>query len=254
MPSPITNRGCSPGRQSARMTSSGRSPTLPMISNGASSSRPRRRAIAHSLVDRADAGVRSRARGHGEGCDRCRRCRVGAGRTARAAVEVAHLGLGSEFGAPVVGPDGGAWVPIDRSAAEYDRGESGSRRCARARDAGRDFPGCRGRRKAQPDGSGARPGRPGVVPVGLSIDRFDAAGNLTRSELPEPLGDVAATGPDGTLWSADARAGRLLRVDAQGAVTSARLELPACEARSSFRRCRPLPTARSGSPTAAAAG
>ena len=148
------------------------------------------------------------------------------------AVEVAHLGLGSEFGAPVVGPDGGAWVPIDRSAAEYDRGESDPDDAL-----GRAMPDGTFRVAAvdgrlSPTGAVLGPDGQAWFPVGLSIDRFDAAGNLTRSELPQPLGDVAATGPDGTLWSADARAGRLLRVNAQGAVTSARLKLPACEARS----------------------
>ena len=150
------------------------------------------------------------------------------------AVEVAHLGLGSEFGAPVVGPDGGAWVPIDRSAAEYDRGESDPDDAL-----GRAMPDGTFRVAAvdgrlSPTGAVLGPDGQAWFPVGLSIDRFDAAGNLTRSELPQPLGDVAATGPDGTLWSADAR-GRLLRVNAQGAVTSARLKLPACEARSFFQ-------------------
>ncbi len=150
-------------------------------------------------------------------------------------VEVAHLGLGSEFGAPVVGSDGGAWVPIDRSAAEYDRGESDPDDAL-----GRAMPDGTFRVAAvdgrlSPTGAVLGPDGQAWFPVGLSIDRFDAAGNLTRSELPQPLGDVAATGPDGTLWSADARAGRLLRVNAQGAVTSARLKLPACEARSFFQ-------------------
>ncbi len=150
------------------------------------------------------------------------------------AVEVAHLGLGSEFGAPVVGPDGGAWVPIDRSAAEYDRGESDPDDAL-----GRAMPDGTFRLavvdgRLSPTGAVLGPDGQAWFPVGLSIDRFDAAGNLTRSELPQPLGDVAATGPT-------ARCGPRTRALAGSCASTPRARSPApgssCrrEARSFFQ-------------------
>ena len=52
---------------------------------------------------------------------------------------------------------------------------------------------------------------------------------MTRSEFEQPLGDVVATGPDGTLWAVEGRSRTLSRLDAQGAVTRSRLALPACK-------------------------
>ena len=44
-------------------------------------------------------------------------------RNRRRSVEVGHVGLGSELGSLVTGPDGGAWVRVDRFAAGLDRGD-----------------------------------------------------------------------------------------------------------------------------------
>jgi hypothetical protein len=65
------------------------------------------------------------------------------------------------------------------------------------------------------------------------VERSDAAGNVTRSELAEPLGDVTAGGPDGTLWSFGD--GTLQRVTPQNVLTSAPLALPACREQSQPR-------------------
>ena len=120
-------------------------------------------------------------------------------------VEVGHVGLGSSLEALVAGPDGGAWVGVSRFVEGLDRGQDSSDDAiARATPDGRfQLTAIEGALSLAdgalgPDGQAWYQG-------GLSLHRSDAAGGVTRLEVEQPLGDVMATGPDGTLWSAEGR-------------------------------------------------
>jgi streptogramin lyase len=148
-----------------------------------------------------------------------------------APVEVAHLGLGSSFGALVAGPDGGAWTPIDRSTLAFAGGRPGlwndgighASADNRFRQVTIEGPLLVAAAALGPDGQAWFPA------VGTLL-RSDAAGTVTRTELSEPAGLAAATGPDGTLWSLGGflRGTELVRIDAQGTVTNAPVTLPGC--------------------------
>ena len=159
-----------------------------------------------------------------------------AGAQPAAPVEVARLGFGSEFGALVAGPDGGAWVHIDRSTGSLLEGDGGGLWDDAIGRAGADN---RFRRTAVdgpllPEGAALGPDGQVWFNRGRSIFRSDTAGIVTETALSEEVGDIAATGPDGTLWSADGRPATLFRIDAKGTVTKAPLALPACELEGSY--------------------
>ena len=141
-----------------------------------------------------------------------------------APVEVGRLGLGSAFGELISGPDGGVWMRIDRSlvaqkpsglwddAIGHATADNRFRRVT-VKDA------VRGRAVLGPDGQA-------WFTAAGTLYRSDTAGTVTSGRLTQPVGDVAARGPDGTLWSADGRTRTLLRADAQGTVTTLPFALP----------------------------
>jgi streptogramin lyase len=132
------------------------------------------------------------------------------------AAEVEHVALGTTLGTVIAGPDGGAWVRVQRL-----RGAAIGRVTPDLafRSAAVEEPLTDEHAALGPDGQA-------WFTAGSFVDRSDAAGTVTRTQLSEPLGDVMATGPDGTLWSVGD--GRLQRVTAQNALTSAPLPLPTC--------------------------
>ncbi|WP_028065116.1 Vgb family protein [Solirubrobacter soli] len=149
-----------------------------------------------------------------------------------APVEVAHLGLGSSFGTLVAGPDGGAWVSIDRLLLGLARNPS-----ARWNDAighataGNAFRQVTVQGPLSTVSAAVGPDGQAWFPNGLDLYRSDAAGTVTRSRLSAAAGFLAAKGPDGTLWSWNGSfaSPALVRIDAQGKVTDAPVTLPACK-------------------------
>ena len=132
------------------------------------------------------------------------------------AAEVEHVALGTTLGTVIAGPDGGAWVRVQRpGGAAIGRVTPD----LTFRTTAVDEPLTDEHAALGPDGQA-------WFTAGSFVDRSDAAGTVTRTELSAPLGDVIATGPDATLWSFGN--GMLQRVTAQNVLTSAPLALPTC--------------------------
>ena len=109
--------------------------------------------------------------------------------------EAVHVRLGSELGDLVVGPDGGAWVFVDRVGPRGDA-------------IGRAQPDGRFRTTATTefsvDGALGPDGNAWYRVGGAEFLRSDARGDVTEidsDEAEDTFGAPFATGPDGTLWS-----------------------------------------------------
>jgi streptogramin lyase len=120
------------------------------------------------------------------------------------ASEIVHVPLGSELGSLVAGPDGGAWIGINRGIAKSAIGRvspDGSYRTTAAGDY--LFSGALG-----PDGRAWFIGGPGLLLA-------DADGRITTLRVLDAGGFALAAGPDGTMWMT-ARENHLARVAPDG--------------------------------------
>jgi streptogramin lyase len=137
--------------------------------------------------------------------------------------DVAQVGLGSEIESLVAGPDGGAWVAIERRAGHAigRASAAGGFRTTAVED------NLNGTATLGPDGQAwfaAFLGR---------VLRADAAGNVTRLG-PFDSVEAMATGPDGTLWTGAGDARRITHVRADGETSTTALSLPACPIEPAF--------------------
>jgi streptogramin lyase len=135
------------------------------------------------------------------------------------ASDVVRVKLGSSLEHLIVGADGGAWVEIHRPAGQA---------IGRALPAG----GFRtGGTEFAAAGSALGPDGQAWFRLGSrDYVRSDAAGNVTRVQLPEGprLGRPMVTGRDGTLWNLTATGGRFAHVTPEGAVTYSGTRVPKC--------------------------
>jgi virginiamycin B lyase len=138
------------------------------------------------------------------------------------AADVAQVPLGSSLSTLLPSADGGAWVRIERrSGAAIGRALPGGGFKVSAAEV------------PLSDNATVGPDGQAWFSALRTVVRSDVAGALTRLELDSRLGDVSATGADGTLWSVSED--ELARVTPQGAVSATALALPKCREQVQFR-------------------
>jgi streptogramin lyase len=138
--------------------------------------------------------------------------------------DVAQVALGSEIESLVTGPDGGAWISIQRRSGHAigRAGPAGGFRTTAVED------NLSGGATLGPDGQAWFSGFLG------RLVRADAAGTISSFAPTEDSIEALATGPDGTLWTAAGDARRITRVRPDGVATTTPLALPSCRIERTF--------------------